>query len=71
MAHVLRFDEGWRFDSGMHFDQLVPDTPGRKGSKNMAGDIIPKGRVNYRDWLTNAKTQAPIRGPIIGWTPPR
>lgn len=32
-------------------------------------DIIPAARVDYRDWLTNLKTQAPIRGPIIGADP--
>ena len=34
----------------------------------MAG-AIPAGRDAYREWLRNAKEQAPIRGPIIGVAP--
>jgi hypothetical protein len=72
MAHVLRFDEGWRLDSGMRFDQLVPDhTSATKGKNNMATNVyfIPKNRAERRAWLLNLLNNIETWGPGMGYSP--
>lgn len=66
MAHVIRFDEGYRFDAGWYWDQLVPDGPLKKGS--MADYFIPKNWAEYRAWLLNMKTEIVTEGPKFGLT---
>src|SRR5688572_23651174 len=65
MAHIIRFDEGYRFDAGWYWGQLVPDGLPKKG--NMT-DYIPKNWADYRAWLQNMKTEIDTEGPKFGLT---
>jgi hypothetical protein len=65
MAHIIRFDEGHRYDSGLRYGQLVPDSVPKKGVKIMA-DIIPRRRADYRAWLVNLKAGVAARGASFG-----
>jgi hypothetical protein len=67
MAHIIRFDEGHRFDSGLRYGQLVPDSVPKKGVKIMA-DIIPRARALYRAWLVNLSAGVGSRGASFGLT---
>ena len=71
MAHIIRLDEGYRLDSGMRWDQLVPDhLPNQKARKNMAaGDYIPHSRGPYRDWLQNLNDKIATNGVTLGLAP--
>ncbi|MCX7009056.1 MAG: hypothetical protein NTY53_17710 [Kiritimatiellaeota bacterium] len=72
MAHIMRWDEGWRWDSGMFWGQLVPDhRPVGKARHGMAGDYIPKNRDEYRAWLLNLSTQIATVGTGLGLTAPQ
>lgn len=71
MAHRLRFDEGYRFDMGLRFGQLVPDQrPDLKGRKKMATTVyfIPNNRAERRAWLLNLKSGIETYGPAFGLT---
>jgi hypothetical protein len=67
MAHVIRFDEGFRWDSGLYWDQLVPDHPPKKGAR-MPSDFIPQNWAAYRAWLLNLKTKIATLGASFGLT---
>ena len=66
MAHILRYDEGYCFDSGLCYGQLVPDTLQKVRRTMAAGDFIPRKRADYRDWLLNLKTRIATIGPTLG-----
>ncbi len=65
IAHVIRFDEGYRWDAGWYWGQLVPDHPPKKGTIIMP-QIIPTNWAEYRAWLLNLKTEIPTEGPKFG-----
>jgi hypothetical protein len=64
---IIRWDSGFRWDDGHFWDQ-PPSFPlgNKKEHKRMAGDYIPSKRADYRAWLLNLKTRAPLDGPTIG-----
>jgi len=66
MADIIRFDQGYHWDDGNHYDQppLFP-LPKLKARKNMAGDFIPPAKGDYRAWLLNLKTQITTQGPLF------
>ncbi len=66
MAHIIRFDEGYRFDAGWYWGQLVPDLLPRKG-KSMSY-FISRNWPEYRGWLLNLKTEIVTEGPKFGLT---
>lgn len=66
MAHIVRYDEGYCFDSGLCYGQLVPDTLQKVRRTMAAGDFIPRKRADYRDWLLNLKTRIATIGPTLG-----
>jgi hypothetical protein len=67
MAHIIRFDEGYRFDAGWYWGQLVPDIAPKKG-KRMPADFIPSNWADYRAWLLNMHTEIDTEGPKFGLT---
>ncbi len=72
MAHRLRFGEGYRFDMGLRFGQLVPDQkPDLKGRNHMASTVyfIPSNRADRRAWLLNLKGGIDTYGPVLGLSP--
>jgi hypothetical protein len=66
MADIIRFDQGYHWDDGNHYDQPPSFAlPKLKARKIMAGDFIPPGKGDYRAWLLNLKTQITIQGPLF------
>jgi hypothetical protein len=65
MAHIIRFDEGYRLDAGWYWGQLVPDF--LQKNKYMKG-FIPANWAEYRGWLLNMKTEIATEGPKFGLT---
>jgi hypothetical protein len=66
MADIIRFDQGYHWDDGNHYDQPPSfPLPKLKGLKRMAGDFIPPGKGDYRAWLLNLKTQITTQGPLF------
>jgi hypothetical protein len=63
MAHIIRFDEGYRLDAGWYWGQLVPDF--LQKNKSMKG-FIPANWAEYRGWLLNMKTEITTEGPKFG-----
>lgn len=66
MAHIIRFDEGYRFDAGWYWGQLVPDLLPKKGQR--MAYFIPANWAEYRAWLLNLKTEIVTEGPKFGLT---
>ena len=72
MAHIIRWGEGWRWDCGLYYGQLVPDLwPVVKGRHGMAGDFVPQNRAQFRAWLLNLSTQIATSGTGLGLTAPQ
>jgi hypothetical protein len=65
MAHIIRYDEGYRLDAGWYWGQLVPDSASKKGKMPY---FIPSNWAEYRAWLLNMHTEIDTEGPKFGLT---